>query len=199
MRLSDRQYQSLIAIICAMIATMMVLTIVLTKGEQTPDGVVESLTESEITASETAVVEEVTEEVTESVTKEPIIEESTELVEVSIMPEWSEYELMARCVWAEARGESYAGQVAVAEVILNRVKHHDFPDSVYDVIYECGQFACTPYLGQATPTAEQYQAVEDAMSGRGVLDNPNCVYFSVGSSCGTYYTTIGNHVFGCEY
>ena len=53
----------------------------------------------------------------------------------------TELELLSRAVYAEARGESYEGQVAVAAVILNRVKDEGFPDTVSGVIYEQGQFA----------------------------------------------------------
>lgn len=41
---------------------------------------------------------------------------------------------------AEARGESYTGQVAVGAVILNRVQHASFPDTIAGVIYQPGAF-----------------------------------------------------------
>src|SRR3954454_403573 len=55
-------------------------------------------------------------------------------------------DLMARLVRAEAVGESYSGKVAVATVILNRVKSPDFPDTVPGVVYEIsnGYYAFTP-------------------------------------------------------
>ncbi|HYK73424.1 MAG TPA: cell wall hydrolase [Pseudoneobacillus sp.] len=49
-------------------------------------------------------------------------------------------ELLARLVHAEAKGESFAGKVAVASVVLNRVDHKHFPNSVKEVIYQEGQF-----------------------------------------------------------
>ena len=48
--------------------------------------------------------------------------------------------IMARAVNGEARGEPYEGQVAVAAVILNRVKHSSFPNSIAGVIYQPGAF-----------------------------------------------------------
>lgn len=215
MKLTDKQYYSLIAVMCAMVIGFMALAFYFAPetmpsgtdtgiDTDTEDGIVTITVEAKPKAAETTeIVEETT--ITEEATKE-IIEESTTVAETTVNePEttdtvqWSDVDLIARCVWAEARGESYAGQVAVAEVILNRVKHRDFPDTVYDVIYERGQFVTASSLPYATPSETQYNAVYDAMGGRGVLNNPNCVYFSVGRSCGTYYTTIGNHVFGCEF
>lgn len=44
--------------------------------------------------------------------------------------------LLARLVYSEAGGEPYEGQVAVAAVALNRIKHCDFPNTLYDVVYQ---------------------------------------------------------------
>ena len=54
----------------------------------------------------------------------------------------SDVELLAKVISAEARGESYEGQVAVGAVILNRVKHPSFPDSISGVVYQKGAFSC---------------------------------------------------------
>ncbi len=50
--------------------------------------------------------------------------------------------LLAKLIAAEARGESYTGQVAVGAVVLNRVEHSSFPDSIAGVIYQRGAFSC---------------------------------------------------------
>ena len=50
-------------------------------------------------------------------------------------------ELLSRLVHAEAKGEPYQGKVAVAAVVLNRVQHEDFPDTVREVIYQDRQFS----------------------------------------------------------
>jgi N-acetylmuramoyl-L-alanine amidase len=75
-------------------------------------------------------------------------------------------ELMAKMVYAESRGEPFEGQVAVASVILNRVKDSRFPNTVSGVIYQPGAF--TPVQnGQLyqTPNATAYRAVDNAMKG----------------------------------
>ena len=51
-------------------------------------------------------------------------------------------QLLARVISAEARGEPYSGQVAVGAVILNRVEHPSFPNTVAGVVYQPGAFSC---------------------------------------------------------
>lgn len=51
-------------------------------------------------------------------------------------------DLLARVISAEARGEPYAGQVAVGAVILNRVEHPSFPSTIAGVVYQPGAFTC---------------------------------------------------------
>ncbi len=51
-----------------------------------------------------------------------------------------EMDLLSRLVHAEAKGESYEGKKAVASVVLNRVEHRSFPDSVKGVIYQRNAF-----------------------------------------------------------
>ena len=74
--------------------------------------------------------------------------------------------LLARCVYAEARGEPYVGQVAVAAVVLNRVKSSSFPNSISGVIYQPGAFTCVSD-GQInlTPNQSAYNAARDALNG----------------------------------
>lgn len=75
-------------------------------------------------------------------------------------------QLLARLISAEARGEPYEGQVAVGAVVLNRVEHPSFPNSVAGVIYQPEAFSCL-YDGQFDqPVAESaYRAARDAMNG----------------------------------
>ena len=74
--------------------------------------------------------------------------------------------LLARLVYAEARGESYTGQVAVASVVLNRVKSSSFPNTVAGVIYQAGAFSVVND-GQInlTPNQTAYNAARDALNG----------------------------------
>ncbi len=78
----------------------------------------------------------------------------------------SDIELLARLVYGEARGEPYIGQVAVAAVVLNRVRHASFPSTIAGVIYQPGAFTAVSdgqfYL---TPDANAYRAARDAMNG----------------------------------
>lgn len=78
----------------------------------------------------------------------------------------SDLNLLSRLVYAEARGESYTGQVAVASVVLNRVKNSSFPNSVAGVIYQQGAFSVVND-GQInlTPNQTAISAAQDAMNG----------------------------------
>lgn len=74
--------------------------------------------------------------------------------------------LLARAINGEARGEPYAGQVAVGAVILNRVKHPSFPNTVAGVIYQPGAFTAVDD-GQidAAMTSSCERAARDALNG----------------------------------
>ncbi len=75
-------------------------------------------------------------------------------------------DLLARLISAEARGEPYEGQVAVGAVVLNRVGHPSFPNSVAEVIYQPGAFSCLDDGQFNEPVAESaYRAARDAMNG----------------------------------
>ena len=78
----------------------------------------------------------------------------------------SDLNLLARLISAEARGESYTGQVAVGAVVLNRVEHPSFPDTIAGVIYQKGAFSCLDDGQFDQPVAESaYRAARDAMNG----------------------------------
>ncbi|WP_153732203.1 spore cortex-lytic enzyme [Sporosarcina obsidiansis] len=74
--------------------------------------------------------------------------------------------LLANAVYGESRGEPYEGQVAVAAVILNRVEHPDFPDTIGGVIFQPGAFTAVSD-GQIwlTPNERAKEAVIDAING----------------------------------
>lgn len=78
----------------------------------------------------------------------------------------SSLNLISRFVYAEARGEPYKGQVAVAAVILNRVKDSRFPNTVSGVVYQSGAFTCVSD-GQInlSPNETAKKAAQDAMNG----------------------------------
>lgn len=78
----------------------------------------------------------------------------------------SDINLLARCVYGEARGEPYTGQVAVAAVVLNRVKSSKFPNSISGVIYQSGAFtAVSDGQINLTPNDTAYNAARDALGG----------------------------------
>ena len=75
--------------------------------------------------------------------------------------------LLARVISAEARGEPYVGQVAVGAVILNRISHPSFPNTLAGVIYQPGAFSCLNDGGINAPVADSaYRAARDAMNGQ---------------------------------
>ena len=78
----------------------------------------------------------------------------------------TELTLLARLVSGEARGEPYIGQVAVAAVVLNRVRNAAFPNTISGVIFQSGAFAAV-WDGQfdMEPADSCYRAARDAMNG----------------------------------
>lgn len=78
----------------------------------------------------------------------------------------SDLNLLSRLVYGEARGEPYAGQVAVAAVVLNRVKSSSFPNSISGVIYQKGAFNVVDD-GQInlSPNSTAKKAAQDALNG----------------------------------
>ena len=112
---------------------------------------------------------------------------------------------LSRIISAESQGESLQGQIAVGNVVLNRVKSKDFPNSIPAVIFDTkGGVQFEPVsngtLYQA-PTAQSVTAAKRALDGERPVGN--CLYFyapalSKGvwiSTNRTYYTTIGCHRF----
>lgn len=115
----------------------------------------------------------------------------------------SDLQLLARAINGEARGESYEGQVAVGAVILNRVKHSDFPNTIAGVIYQPGAFTAVSDGQINHPIAEDstvFKAAQDAMNG---WDPTNgCIYYFNPNTATnswiwskTIVKTIGKHNF----
>jgi N-acetylmuramoyl-L-alanine amidase len=109
--------------------------------------------------------------------------------------------LIARAVYGEARGEPYTGQVAVAAVILNRVRDSRFPKTVAGVVYQAGAFDVVAD-GQInlTPNDTAYKAVRDAVNGWD--PTYGCLYYYNPRTATNKWirslpisTTIGSHVF----
>ena len=85
-------------------------------------------------------------------------------------------DLLARLISAEARGEPYKGQVAVAAVVLNRVRSAAFPNTISGVIFQSGAFDCVAD-GQLwlTPDQDSIRAASDALAGWDPTSG--CVYY----------------------
>ena len=78
----------------------------------------------------------------------------------------ADVQLLGKVISAEARGESYEGQVAVGAVILNRVAHSSFPDSISGVVYQAGAFSCVYDSNWYEPISEtSKKAAIDALNG----------------------------------
>lgn len=110
----------------------------------------------------------------------------------------ADVEMLAKLVCAEADGEPFEGQQAVAEVILNRVAASNFPSTVTGVIKAPDQFRAASQLYRAKPTHVQYEAVRRAWKGPYVLDK-DVVFFSTGAVNKNVWGTIGNHTFCHQY
>ena len=113
----------------------------------------------------------------------------------------TELTLLARLVSGEARGEPYIGQVAVAAVVLNRVRNSAFPNTISGVIFQSGAFDAV-WDGQfdMEPSASCYRAARDAMNGWDPTGG--CVFYYNPSTATnewiltrTVQLTIGQHAF----
>lgn len=113
----------------------------------------------------------------------------------------SDINLLAKVISAEARGETYKGQVAVGAVILNRVAHSSFPDSISGVVYQSGAFDCM-YDGQINNpvSSTSKKAAKDAINGWDPTGG--AIYYYNPKTAKSKWiksrkiiTTIGNHVF----
>lgn len=109
--------------------------------------------------------------------------------------------LLAKLIAAEARGESYTGQVAVGAVVLNRVKHSSFPDTVSGVIYQKGAFsAVNDSNWSAAPNETSRKAAQDCINGWDPSGGA-IYYYNPQKTSNSFMLsrpvikTIGNHVF----
>jgi N-acetylmuramoyl-L-alanine amidase len=113
----------------------------------------------------------------------------------------SNLNLLARLISAEARGEPYTGQVAVGAVVLNRVEHPSFPDTIAGVIYQSGAFTCLTDGQFNEPVAESaYRAARDALNGWDPAGGA-IYYYNPNTATNQWIrsrqviTTIGKHTF----
>ena len=111
-------------------------------------------------------------------------------------------DLLARAIYAEARGESFEGQVAVGAVIVNRMESPKFPNTIEKVLYQPNQFKCVENgrINQ-TPNQNDYKAARQAIEGedpsQGALFffNPETSEDPAAFDRYTVTVRIGNHIF----
>lgn len=104
--------------------------------------------------------------------------------------------LLAQLVKREAGGESFKGQKAVVEVVLNRVLDSRFPNTIRGVVFQKGQFSTAAKLSKTTPTQTNYDAVDHVLEHGATVLHGNYVYFSAGKCHGSGRIKIGNQWFG---
>ena len=110
-------------------------------------------------------------------------------------------DLLARVISAEARGEPYSGQVAVGAVILNRVEHPSFPNTIAGVVYQPGAFTCMVDGQFNEPVAESaVRAAREALNG--VDPSGGAIYYFNPNTANSAWIwsrplikVIGNHRF----
>ena len=114
----------------------------------------------------------------------------------------SDINLLARVIAAEARGESYTGQVAVGAVILNRVRHPSFPDTLSGVVYQRGAFTCmTDGQFSVTSIPESCRNAAKAAANGWDPTGGAIYYYNPAKTSNAWMrsrpvlTTIGSHVF----
>ena len=113
----------------------------------------------------------------------------------------ADHRLLSRLVYAEARGESYKGQVAVAAVVLNRVASASFPNTISGVIFQSRAFSCVSNGSiNNTPDSTAIRAALDALNGWDPTGG--CLYYYNPRATDdkwirtrTIKTVIGNHSF----
>ncbi|KJF26401.1 cell wall hydrolase [Clostridium aceticum] len=113
---------------------------------------------------------------------------------------------LSRIIHAEAGAEPYQGKVAVGNVVLNRVNSREFPNTIYNVIFE--YYKNIPQFSPVaegtiynTPSQESIQAAQDALRGSRPVGNAT-YFFNPDKATGqwivsnkSYVTRIGDHVF----
>ena len=114
---------------------------------------------------------------TNSVALLPAQETELEIVDQRVSLTEEELDLIAAVVYAEARGEPMDGKVAVVNVILNRLKSGDFPDTISEIIFQGSAFSPVRngWREKYKPTQDCYDAIEQALVSE---DNTNgALYF----------------------
>lgn len=108
---------------------------------------------------------------------------------------------LAEVIYRESRGESFKGKLAVGQVVLNRVKHSLYPQSICDVVFQKYQFSWTITFKRFKATKEFYNIADIVIRGNHELRNFKATHFHGQSISPKWKYTlkrvaiIGNHIF----
>ena len=174
--------------------------------------IIASLTSQIIEASQVNVIE--VETVTEAETVEPniydileskqdeiqiSIEESTDCMVVEDIPySLEDYEVMVQLLTGECQNQGWDCQVAVGSVALNRVAHEWYPDTLYEVAHQKGQYACFKDKNAYREPTELTLEVADYLLRNGSQLPSNVIYQAQFKQGSGVYKTIGNQIFCYE-
>jgi len=117
--------------------------------------------------------------------------------------------LTAQLIHHEAHNQPYQGKVAIAEVVLNRVRSGVFPSSIEEVIYQTGQFSNSRRIKNIVPSDQEVRIADNVLNGSlRIFNDTGILYFrnpSVTSGLSAdvdkdwgnldYVTCIGDHAF----
>ncbi len=109
--------------------------------------------------------------------------------------------LLAKTIYAEGRGEPYTGQVAIGAVVMNRIRHSSFPNTVSGVVYQKHAFtAVSDGQINLTPNETAMKAARDAMNGWDPTGGAIYYYNPAIATSSWIFSrqtiaTIGKHVF----
>lgn len=170
-----------------------------------------SLTSQVIEASQVKVIE--VETVTEAETVEPniyileskqdeiqlSIEESTDCIVVEDIPySLEDYEIMVQILTGECQNQGWECQVAVGSVALNRVAHEWYPDTLYEVAHQKGQYACFKDKNAYREPTKLSLEVADYLLRNGSQLPRNVIYQAQFKQGSGIYAKIGNQIFCYE-
>lgn len=128
-------------------------------------------------------------EVSEKTDKPPVYEAITVSEDDAI--------LLEQIIWAEANNQSFKGQKACCEVIFNRVLSDEWPDTIYDVLSQKGQFVTWKSRSKARPTEVQSDVISEVLrETETVLPDTSYVFFDTKGVNGRDHVKIQDHVFG---
>lgn len=166
--------------VIALILLYGAMTFMLVPSEVEAPVVMELPTIMEITElhiKELPIVEEVVEEV--KVVQAVEVVQVVEKPKVVAAPEENDLYWLSRIISAEARGESVEGQIAVGNVVMNRVRSNQFPNSIKGVIFQKGQFS--PVMNGSihkSPTQTALESARKVLDGQVVVSNDALYFYS---------------------